>query len=35
LQLEDKFQRKAAATKDYEEGINAFLEKRVAVFKGE
>jgi 2-(1,2-epoxy-1,2-dihydrophenyl)acetyl-CoA isomerase len=35
LQIEDKFQQKAAATKDYSEGINAFLEKRVANFKGE
>lgn len=34
LQLEDKFQRKAAATKDYEEGINAFLEKGLLCLKG-
>jgi 2-(1,2-epoxy-1,2-dihydrophenyl)acetyl-CoA isomerase len=35
LLIEDKFQQKAAATKDYKEGINAFLEKRQANFKGE
>jgi 2-(1,2-epoxy-1,2-dihydrophenyl)acetyl-CoA isomerase len=35
LLMEDKFQQKAAATKDYAEGINAFLEKRQANFKGE
>lgn len=35
LQLEDNFQQKAAATKDFKEGINAFLEKRPAIFKGE
>lgn len=35
LELEDKFQQKAAVTKDYNEGINAFLEKRQATFKGE
>jgi 2-(1,2-epoxy-1,2-dihydrophenyl)acetyl-CoA isomerase len=35
LLLEDKFQQKAAATKDYKEGIAAFLEKRPANFKGE
>ncbi|MBP6688007.1 MAG: enoyl-CoA hydratase/isomerase family protein [Lacibacter sp.] len=35
LQLEDQFQQKAAATEDYQEGINAFLEKRVAKFKGQ
>lgn len=34
LLIEDKFQQKAAATADYEEGINAFLEKRKPVFKG-
>jgi 2-(1,2-epoxy-1,2-dihydrophenyl)acetyl-CoA isomerase len=34
LLIEDKYQQKAAATEDYAEGINAFLEKRVAVFKG-
>lgn len=34
LQLEDQFQQKAAATEDYQEGINAFLEKRAANFKG-
>jgi 2-(1,2-epoxy-1,2-dihydrophenyl)acetyl-CoA isomerase len=31
---EDRLQRKAASTKDYKEGINAFLEKRKAVFTG-
>ena len=35
LLIEDKFQQKAASTADYKEGINAFLEKRVANFKGE
>jgi 2-(1,2-epoxy-1,2-dihydrophenyl)acetyl-CoA isomerase len=34
LLLEDAYQQKAAATEDYAEGINSFLEKRVPVFKG-
>jgi 2-(1,2-epoxy-1,2-dihydrophenyl)acetyl-CoA isomerase len=34
LQLEDQFQQKAASTEDYQEGINAFLEKRQATFNG-
>lgn len=34
LGLEDKYQQKAAHTDDYQEGINAFLEKRKAIFKG-
>jgi 2-(1,2-epoxy-1,2-dihydrophenyl)acetyl-CoA isomerase len=34
LFLEDVAQQKAAATEDYNEGINAFLEKRAPVFKG-
>lgn len=34
LQMEDQFQQKAASTEDYQEGINAFLEKRPANFKG-
>lgn len=34
LLLEDEYQQKAAGTQDYEEGVTAFLEKRVATFKG-
>ncbi len=35
LLLEDQFQQKAAATKDFTEGVNAFLEKRKSNFTGE
>ena len=34
LAQEDRLQRKAAATADYKEGIDAFIEKRKAVFTG-
>ncbi len=34
LLLEDEYQQKAAATDDYQEGIAAFIEKRIGIFKG-
>ncbi len=34
LAFEDEYQQKAAATEDYREGVNAFIEKREAAFKG-
>jgi 2-(1,2-epoxy-1,2-dihydrophenyl)acetyl-CoA isomerase len=34
LSLEDKLQQEAAQTHDYREGVDAFLQKRIPIFKG-
>ena len=35
LNTEDEFQQKAAATNDFKEGVQSFLEKKIPIFKGD